>query len=136
MSHRIPCAPLSRQYHRGKATSLTAAEATVDRYYNLTGLLLLLPMSLLRWTESQYLQTHTLSSRTISFIGVANDYGLEGREVRFRFPVAARIFCSPSRPDRLWDPPNFLSNAYRGLFPRGYNSGGVKLTTHLQLVPR
>jgi hypothetical protein len=25
---------------------------------------------------------------------------------------------SPSRPDRLWDPPNLLSNVYRSAFPK------------------
>jgi hypothetical protein len=29
-----------------------------------------------------------------------------------------------------------LSNGYQGLFPRGWSGRGVKLTTHLQLVPR
>jgi hypothetical protein len=41
----------------------------------------------------------------------------------------------PRRPDRLWALPNLLSNEYRGLLRR-YSGRGVKLTTHLQLVPR
>jgi hypothetical protein len=45
--------------------------------------------------------------------------------------VEARIFTFPCRADRLWGPPNLLYNGYR------VESGrGVKLTTHLQLVPR
>jgi hypothetical protein len=31
-----------------------------------------------------------------------------------RVPVGSRIFTSPCRPDRLWGPPNLLSNGYRG----------------------
>jgi hypothetical protein len=30
--------------------------------------------------------------------------------VGFRVLVGSRIFSSPSRPDRLWSPPNLLSN--------------------------
>jgi hypothetical protein len=33
----------------------------------------------------------------------------------------------------LWDPPNLKTNGPRHRFPRG--GGGVKLTTHLHLVP-
>jgi hypothetical protein len=41
------------------------------------------------------------------------------------------FFSSLPRPDRLWTLPSFLSNGCQGLFPRG-----LKLTTHLRLVPR
>jgi len=34
------------------------------------------------------------------------------------------------------DTPSLLSNGYQGLFPWGWSSGRVKLTTHLHLVPR
>jgi hypothetical protein len=45
------------------------------------------------------------------------------------------FFSSPPRPDRLWSPSSLLSNGYQ-LFPWRYNGRGVKLTTHLHLVPR
>jgi hypothetical protein len=35
-----------------------------------------------------------------------------------------RFFSSPQRPDRVWSPPNILSNGYR------------ELSTHFHLVPR
>jgi hypothetical protein len=48
-----------------------------------------------------------------SSVGIANSYQSVGVQV----PVGSRIFLS-RRSDRLWDPPNLLSNGYRGLFPR------------------
>jgi hypothetical protein len=71
-----------------------------------------------------------------SSVGVATGYGLDDRGVVVRVKLESRIFSSPRRPDRNWGPPSFLSSEYRGLFPQGLRDWGVKLTTHLQLVPR
>jgi hypothetical protein len=34
-------------------------------------------------------------------------------------PGSWEFFSSPPCPERLWDPPNLLSNGYQGLFPWG-----------------
>jgi hypothetical protein len=62
---------------------------------------------------------------------IATGYRLDIQGVGVRVPVGARIFTSPCCPDRLWGPPSLLSNGSRQLSCRD-----VKLTTHLQLVPR
>jgi hypothetical protein len=69
-------------------------------------------------------------------VGIATGYGLDEWGFGVRVPEGSTIFSSPRRPDCLRGPPKLLSNGYRGLFPRGYRDRGVKLTTHLQLVPR
>jgi hypothetical protein len=40
----------------------------------------------------------------------------KGWTAGLRFPVGARFFSSPQRPDRVWGPPNLLSTGYRGFF--------------------
>jgi hypothetical protein len=37
-----------------------------------------------------------------SLVGIAADYGLDGRGAGVRVPLGSRIFYSPRRPDRLW----------------------------------
>jgi hypothetical protein len=71
-----------------------------------------------------------------SAVGIATGCRLNNRGVGVRVPAGTRIFTSRCRPVRLWGPPNLLSIGYRGLFPRGVKRPCVKLTTHLQLVPR
>jgi ABC-type amino acid transport system permease subunit len=42
--------------------------------------------------------------------GIATGYGLDDQGIGFRIAMEVIIFNSPRRPDRLWDPPSFLSN--------------------------
>jgi hypothetical protein len=51
----------------------------------------------------------TIKSRG-SAVGRASGYRLDDRGAGVRVPVVSRIFTSPYRPDRLWGPPNLLSN--------------------------
>jgi hypothetical protein len=69
--------------------------------------------------ENEYKDHFFYSSSRDSAVGIATGYGLHYRGVGVRDPVGARIFTSPSRPDRLWGPHNLLSNGYRELFPGG-----------------
>jgi hypothetical protein len=89
------------------------------------------------WRELFIGDLHILCSLPIAqSVGIATGYGLDDREVRVRVPLVSRIFSSPRRPDRIWGPPNLLFYGYRGLFPRESSGRDVKLTTHLQLLPR
>jgi hypothetical protein len=85
---------------------------------------------------SCYFKLGLLSDSRDSVVGIATGYGLDDRGVGVRVPVRSRIFSSPRHPERFWGPPNLISNGYRGLFPRRENGRGVRLTIHLQLVPR
>jgi hypothetical protein len=49
-----------------------------------------------------------------STVGIVTGYGLDDGVVGVRVLEGSRIFFSPRCPDRLWGPPNLLSNGYRG----------------------
>jgi hypothetical protein len=42
----------------------------------------------------------------------------------------------PPGPDEPWDPFNLLSTQYCKLLPQRWSGQGMKLTTHLHLMPR
>jgi hypothetical protein len=71
-----------------------------------------------------------------SAVGIATGFWLDDGGVGVLVRVGSRIFTCPCRPDRLWGSPDLLSNGYRGLFFQGKSGRSVKLTTHLQLMPR
>jgi hypothetical protein len=58
-------------------------------------------------------------------VGIGLGYGLDDRGSRFRFPAGGgwEFFSPPPRPERLWGPPNLLSNGYQELFPWGKEVG-------------
>lgn len=56
-------------------------------------------------------------------------YGLD--DSAFESPQDKRFFSSPKYPIRLWVPPSFLFNRYRGIFPARKSGRGEKFTTHL-----
>jgi hypothetical protein len=78
-------------------------QATINRLFDITILFTSFP----------------LIGAWIAQVDIASGYRLDDRGFGVRVPEGSRIFCSLRRPDWLWVPPNFLSNGYRELFPRG-----------------
>jgi hypothetical protein len=67
-----------------------------------------------------------------SSVGIAQGYGLDGRDSRVRFPAGAGKFSLHHRVKTGSEAPSLLSNGHRGLSSRGEGN----MTTHLNLVPR
>jgi hypothetical protein len=67
-------------------------------------------------------------------VGLPMNYVLDGHGSIPR--QGFEIFSSPQRADKLWCPPSFLYNGYRGTFPRRWSGGDVKLTTHVIIYLR
>jgi hypothetical protein len=59
-------------------------------------------------------------------VGIATGYRMDDRGVGVRVPLGPRIFSSPRCPDRLWGPPNLLSNGYRGALSPGVKRPGCE----------
>jgi hypothetical protein len=70
-----------------------------------------------------FLLNSTFTMSHGSTVGIATGYGLDDQGVGVRVPVGSKIFTSPYHPDRLWGPPNLLTNGYQGPFPRGIAGG-------------
>jgi hypothetical protein len=56
--------------------------------------------------------------QAVSFFVYWLGYGLENEKFVVRFPVGARHFFFPKRPNRLWDLPNLLLSKYQWRFVR------------------
>jgi hypothetical protein len=76
-----------------------------------------------------YLRLKNNNILNIKFCLNPTGWTAEGSE--FESPWGARFVSSLRRPCRFWDPPNLISSGYRRQSDRA-----VKLTAHLQLVPR
>jgi hypothetical protein len=59
-----------------------------------------------------------------STVGIAADYGLDGRGVGVQVLVAARFFSSSGRPNRFCGPPSLLYNG-TGVFTPGGKAAGA-----------
>jgi hypothetical protein len=76
--------------------------------------------------KPQYARTD--GSRVISRILLDDRSSSSGRGKNFLFSIASRLALGPTQPPIQWVP--------WGDFPRGWSGRDVKLTPHLQLVPK
>jgi hypothetical protein len=81
----------------------------------------------LPWQFSFHQVFHIHYLPIIKAIGAVTGYG-QGVSSS---PARARFFSSPCHSDRFWGPPSLLCNGYWE-----HSGQGMKLITHLQLVPR
>jgi hypothetical protein len=92
----------------------------------------------INWTEARnalVLSEAGPSLRTpveVSAVSLVTGWGRSSHSRR----EGSRFLASRHRPYRPWGPLSLLSYVQRKVFPRGQSGRGVKLTTHLQLVPR
>jgi hypothetical protein len=77
--------------------------------------------------RAYYMLSTALQGSRNSVVGIATSYGLDDWGIGVRVSLRARFLSSPQHP---------AYNGYRGLFPRMQRGRCVKLTAHLQLVPR
>jgi hypothetical protein len=57
-------------------------------------------------------------------VSIATSYGLDDQGVGVRILVGSKVFSSPCRPDRLWCPPDLLSNGCPGALSLGVKQQG------------
>ena len=67
-----------------------------------------------------------LSVNKLRTVGQGSVTGIASEELRVEGPRIS--FSCPQHPDRVWGPPGFLFNRYKGFFARGQSGLGVKLT--------
>jgi hypothetical protein len=94
--------------------SSSVTESTAMLTHNLVSDSVLRQISPTHFVTTFILNMHFKSRG--SAVGIATGYGLDDRGIGVRILVRSRIISSPYRPDRLWGPPNLVSNGYQGLF--------------------
>jgi hypothetical protein len=89
-------------------------------------------------SPTQYLLIqHTTCMRSRdSSVGIATGFGLDGQGVGGRVPGRGKIFLLSTSSRPVLGPTQPLIQRAPGALSSGKSSRGVKLTTHLQQVPR